>query len=290
MPPSSPSSRSYRAYDLTINSQLEVIGALPTEEEGNPPTADIDIVMGAVKPLQDPISLAQDGTAFLHFPEIARFACNADRIVVDCDAAADPHQVRATLIANALPCALWQRGDIVLHATAFIPAGAATAIGVCASSGGGKSSILRSALGHGAKSVADDTVRIASTDQRLRASGLPAATWSKREGDERELLNIATGQCASSAGLAAIFLVENDLSQRDVPSFERLSGASPFTSLMANRHRPVLPQMLGTQAANLAIFARLAQLPVYCWHRLMGAPDLAKNEVSFLSQIAKDGP
>ena len=129
------------------------------------------------------------------------------------------------------------------------------------------------------------------SDLRLvTAQNLLPMTRSKREGDERELLNIATGQCASSAGLAAIFLVENDLSQRDVPSFERLSGASPFTSLMANRHRPVLPQMLGTQAANLAIFARLAQLPVYCWHRLMGAPDLAKNEVSFLSQIAKDGP
>jgi hypothetical protein len=233
---------------------------------------DIDIVMGDAAlagPARalGPYRLAGDALLF-EMPGVARFRCEAgERITVESAAGASESAVAGYLIATALPALLWMRGDIVLHMAAAVLPGMSGAIAFGGASGSGKSSILHQLVAIGANIVADDTICVRFDEQAPMVSGLPGG-YFLADADVRAFRTVPPEQRLSSARLAAIIMLGPRKSS-GIATFHALNGASAFEVLLAGRHRPRVPALLGRNEALLPVLARLSgNLPIHRWDRL----------------------
>jgi hypothetical protein len=176
----------YRAYDLVIESELAIPGAQPLGkfQAHDPDLREPDLrialenlAAGAPARSDGPYTLMEDGSLVFAMPGLARYRVEAAARTLAVEIADDAHMeaVCAMLVATALPCWLWMRGDVVLHAAAAVPQGEAKAVALAGPSGAGKSTMLQELLARGADVVADDTLRLWWHDGEIRASGLPGA-------------------------------------------------------------------------------------------------------------------
>jgi hypothetical protein len=250
----------YRAFDLIIESAFDLPGAVEIETSLSLP--DILIDPGNAALPNETASLAPyrlfGGAIEFTAARVGRYLIEAgSHITVEAEPGGDREMLTALLIATALPAALWMRGDMAIHACAVVPLGASGAIAVTAPSGGGKSTLLAAWAEAGAAVVADDVVRLSDADGIVTASGLPGGCFLPLpDSDDRHFLAFPPEQGIASAPLKA--LVRLDFAPG--PSrLERLDTLAALQLLIAARHRPKVPTLLGKNGALLATCVLLAR-------------------------------
>jgi hypothetical protein len=214
---------------------------------------------------------------------VARYRCEAGaRITVEPAVGAPESAVAGYLIATALPALLWMRGDIVLHMAAALLPGMSGAIAVGGATGSGKSSILAQLVAAGARMVADDTMCVRFDGESPVASGLPAGYFLADDDAARAFRVVPPAQRVSAARLAGVVMLGPRTSS-GAAAFHALTGASAFETLLAGRHRPRVPMLLGRDKALLPVLARLSrELPIRRWDRVEGQPGADIAELAHL--------
>ena len=252
---------------------------------------DIEIVMGdATLPgparALGPYRLAGD-TLLFEMPRIARYRCEAGaRITVESAAGASESAVAGYLIATALPALLWMRGDIVLHMAAAVLPRMSGAIAFGGATGSGKSSILDQLVAAGASVVADDTICVRFDGESPIASGLPGGYFLAGDDAVRAFRTVPFGQRVSSTRLAGVVML-GPRKAAGAAEFHALTGAAAFEALLAGRHRPRVPILLGKDKALLPVLARLSRdLPIHRWDRVEGQPGVDMAELARLLRDA----
>jgi hypothetical protein len=244
---------------------------------------DIDIVTGAAALAGPARALGPyrlDGDALLfEMPGVARYRCEAgERIIIERAAAASESAAAGYLIATALPALLWMRGDIVLHMAAVVLPGMSGAIAFGGASGSGKSTVLHQLVAAGAHVVADDTICVRFDEQAIVVSGLPCGYFLADAG-ARSFQTVPPEQCLSSARLAGVVMLGQRKSS-GIAAFNTLKGASAFEVLLAGRHRPRVPTLLGRNAALSPMLARMAgNLPIHRWDRVEDQREVDPEEL-----------
>ena len=156
----------YRVAGLSVASEIELPGAIPTR-----PAPEPEVTVGA-GPVPQALPEAgthglnwemcagtdgdPDGARFLlRVPGIARFLLTAGRdIRFEADAGIGPADIAIFLLGTAFGILLHQRGQIVLHASAVRVGGSAVLF--CGASGAGKSSLAAALAQRGFPVVTDD--------------------------------------------------------------------------------------------------------------------------------------
>jgi len=70
-------------------------------------------------------------------------------------------------------------------------------------------------------------------------------------------------------------------------TFHALTGASAFEALLAGRHRPRVPMLLGRDKALLPVLARLSRdVPIHRWDRVEGQSGVDIEELARLLRNA----
>ena len=268
----------YRAYGLTIRSTLEIPGAVAIA--GDAGAADIVIAEGPVVAQGGRRVLTQlrdDGRLTFEPPGAARFLCDRDSIAFERLAGASDRMIGGFLIATALPAVLWMRGEIVLHAAAAILPGASEALAIMGASRSGKSTVLRALIAMGARILADDTVCVRRTAAGIEASGLPGGYFL---GDRPRTFH-PVGHGVDTAPLAGIMLLNPRTGEE--PDIRKLPRIEALTGLIAHRHRPRIPMLLGRREALMVELAELAGvLPMHTWRRREGDAALSPEEIARL--------
>lgn len=154
-PASRPDMPRYRAYELSIDSQLELPG-LPPDAAGGPP--DVEVVEGDLADAD--MACAEDGSRIgAYYFDVARFLLDGGRrIVVDVRRDVGEEEVVARLLGEIFATLLRQRGLLVLHACAVERDGRAVA--VVGESGWGKSTLAEAFCQRGYALVTDDVMAV----------------------------------------------------------------------------------------------------------------------------------
>ena len=268
-------------YGLRLASQLPVPGAVADDGDVLP---DVTIALESSRPTgAAPIyDRIRDGLNFV-CPGVASYRIAPDMIAVAPDPAAAPGMVSGMLVATALPALLWLRGRFVLHAgAARLPGGVALAI--AGESGRGKSTILAQLVESGAALIGDDTIAFdMSADQP--ASGLSGGWFAAAEaGSDRCFVAAAPAKSLAAAPIAAILVLEERGGEEG--DIARLDPVVAVVSLLANRHRPRIPALLGRTAETLRDATLLAgAIPLYSWRRRAGVEALTPTEWTVLKRL-----
>lgn len=254
---------------------------------------DIEIIEGDAAlpgPVRElgPYRLAGDSLLF-EMPGIARYRCDAGaRMIVERIGDATESVAASYLIATALPALLWMRGELVLHAAAAMLPGAAGAIAIGGASGTGKSTVLRQLVAAGASVVADDSLCVRFNGADVTVSGLAGGCFvTEADNDTSRRLEIVPPEHQiRAAPFAGLVMLGARLSSGGA-AFHPLSGVAALEALLASRHRPRIPTLLGNNKAMLAALAHLSErLPVHLWHRREGAAALDRAEMAWLTARA----
>lgn len=249
----------YRAFDLIVDSIFALPGAMEIDARGAAP--DIVIVAGNAALATATASIGPYRTAgnSIEFtaPGVGRYLLNAGQIIVEAEPDGDRAMLIALLLATALPAVLWMRGDIAIHACAAVPHRGTGAIAVTAPSGGGKSTLLAAWAESGAGVIADDVVRLSPTDALAKASGLPGGCFLPVTGTgDRHFITFPSDRRIAQAPLTALVRLEF---APGAPRLERLDAISAIQLLIAARHRPKVPTLLGKSGAVLNYCGLLAR-------------------------------
>lgn len=275
--------RGFVAYGLRVRSDIDIPGALVEPQAAN--AADVTVALAPPRLTQHAEIYRFEGEDLCFAaPGIAEYRCRADRIDVMPHPDAGETDVTEMLIATALPALLWRRGGFVLHAAAARLPGHAGALAIAGPSGIGKSTVLAGLADAGASVLADDTLLL---DPRCgEGAGLPGGYFVTREGKVRRFQ--PARQPLVRARIAAILI----LSRGDpgvAATLTRVAPVEAVARLLANRHRPRVPDLLGRNAATLADSALLAgSIPIYAWRRPAGVHALAAAEWAALARCAGD--
>ncbi len=265
-------------YGLRLASQLPVPGAVARDDDAPP---DVTITRDPAEAITDAQLYARthDGLCFV-CPGVARYRIGPGSIAVASDPQAASDKVSGMLIATALPALLWLRGQFVLHAAAAqLPGGGALAI--VGATGSGKSTILAQLAAAGAALIGDDTIAFDASTGR-EASGL-AGGWFVERVDARRFVAAPPGRSLESAPIAAILVLE---APGDDAGVKRLDPVAAVTHLLASRHRPRVPALLGRTGETLRHATLLAaQIPLYSWRRRRGVATLTPTEWTMLKQL-----
>jgi hypothetical protein len=325
--PMAPAALPHSAFGLTIRSAFPIFGALPLAgAPAVEPDVVIELGQArldaageaAAATVEGPYALQGDQLLFTS-AGCARYLCDGGRrIVIEPLAGSAPDEVAAMLIATALPALLWIRRSLVLHAACASPAGAGAAVAIAGASRGGKSTLLEQLVEAGWICVAENALRVeldgAAT---VRASGLPAALFRRprrarragdepiersgdepgersesagrpgEDGDPRALIPIPVAQCAATAPLRALFVLQPRLPHDGGAAICRLHGVAALTALLGQRYRPRVPRLLGHDGSVLAALARLIpRISVFAWQRREGDERLDAAERAALAEAA----
>ena len=252
---------------------------------------DIEIGEGAASLVEPSVSLgpyrlAGDRLVFA-MPAVARYRCEAGRrITVERDADVSDEELCAHLIATALPALLWMRGDIVLHAAAACLPGRSGAIVIGGPSGSGKSTVLRALDDAGADMVADDSICVRADGATLRVSGLAGGYFLSdavgEKGAGRPFHDVPVTRQRRSAEMTTFVLLGPRRSGGDA-DIKQVHGVEALEILLASRHRPRVPALLGHSAQVLRELARFAEhLALRRWIRVDGNPVIGPDEIARL--------
>lgn len=278
--------QTYRGYGHAIRSTVVIPGAIAlpdaTTEDAEIHIDERPLAISTATRVVGPYRLCPEGLCF-EAPGVARYLCTEEQIVVERASCARDDLVGGFLVATALPACLWMRGEFVLHAGAIMLPGSDAAVGIAGASGSGKSVVLSQLVDTGGKLVADDTLTLGPEAPGAVASGLPGGYMLGRDPRVFHAVPPATSLRSAPLGALAILRLPRDPNR---VGFSRLTGADAVAALLANRHRPRIPALLGLERAHLALLAELAsQLPIYSWGRCDGEPRLDAREQAFLASL-----
>jgi hypothetical protein len=275
----------YWAFGRTIRSDVALPGALLIVEA----VGSASLVVRLLPPLpsgemSDCVYSLAGETLLFSAPGVARYACRPGEIDIAPVEDANPDDVQALLIATALPAILWMEAAFVLHAGAIVLPGRDRAIALAGPSGIGKSTIVAQLVEAGARLVADDSLCIERRDAGLRVSGLPGGLFAPVEGSDRRGFRVVprTGISRGEPLGAIVILSRNPAGW----AIERLAPIAAVEQLLANRHRPRIPAILGRTAQVLRICAEwLSPVPVHQWSRTAGSTALSPAELEALERL-----
>ena len=159
--PSSPP-YSYRAFGLTVGSDMELSGFVPTPAPGTP---DVRVTQGT--PSSD---FNGDSYARARAEGVLRASLAEGReVIVEVNPEADPLYVSAVVTGELFSVVLRQRGMLVLHGSGVSKDG--HAVGFIGDSGWGKSTLAASLVERGWELLTDDLLVV----DGLRPGGIPMA-------------------------------------------------------------------------------------------------------------------
>jgi hypothetical protein len=236
-----------RALGLTISSEFPLSPLLPTGD-GRP---GVRIEAGEPDPLADvrPTELGHrylPDRALLAFEPLVGVE-RGRRVVVAGGLDQDPLGVSSVVLGPGLAVALLQRGEILLHSSAFVLDGEGVAI--AAVSGGGKSSLATALYLGGRALVADDTLLLRPKDEETfvvpaypliklwpdaaEALGLDPEELERAEPAPGKLLLPATdGFPEDQVPLRCVVALEYD----DMEGVDELRGADAVATLVGNTY------------------------------------------------------
>jgi len=275
----------YFAHGLIVDSEIVLPGALPLP--GRPAgTAPITIRTGPADAPEKarhlgPYSYTAD-CIHIAEPDVAQVLCRTGgEITVHPAAGSDEMTIGSHLIATALPAQLWWRGDVVLHAAGVVLPGHVTVTAVAGPSGAGKSEVAAQCLASGAELVGDDTLRLWRGPRGWRVAGLPGGYFHRSPDGTRQFIELRGQQPAPARPLGRILALA--LPRGAAPCLSPLTGTEALSTLLANRHRPRLPELMGLEAKQRSTLTALsAYLPVTRWDRAEGQTELHPEERSML--------
>ncbi len=262
-------------FGLRLASALPIPGALSVV--AHDPPARLTITLAA--PIAPPPApgFSRDGDTLVYSHPSGVFRCDHDGVAISPAPAPDLADLGALLIANALPAVLWLRGAFMLHAATVSLPGLGT-LALAGASGSGKSTLAAGLLASGAELIGDDSLALTRHGGAVIAAGLPGG-WFDGPADSaaRRLRAIAPQSARGSAPLTAIIVL--DRASPGAPALTRLAPLAALEQVLAQRHRPQVPHLLGRRGAVLQQAAALAaQIPVFAWRRGRdrGTPDLTQ--------------
>lgn len=269
-------------FGQAIRSEVPVAGAIPGAASGD---ASITIRMLQSEAARDEPLYRRDGEDLIFYaPDAGSYRCNAQEIAIAPNEDADAEFVKALLIATALPACLWMQGAFVLHAACVIPNGAEKAIAIAGASGAGKSTLAARMLDRGAKLVGDDSIAIC---QEQAVCGLPGGIFLPTPtGGERTFRPADAAQISLGAGLGAIIMLDDSHNG----SMQKLDSIAAVQSLLAHRHRPRIPAILGLQQRSLEMAAAIARnVPVLLRSPSRDSEGLTDTEMEAVRKILEFG-
>ena len=258
---------SYRAFGLNIASEFKIPGGIHVEQS----LTDADIVVatgdtsiGTVEAANGPYSrngkkLLFDATGVARY-----YAPSPEQLFVEPYHGADARHVGELLIATALPMLMWMRGGILLHAAGIVPTGMEQAIAIVGPSGVGKSTLATGLIEARGRLVGDDSLWLTLHNDAPIVSGL-SATLHRSDDLTAHRIEIAipSQSRVESARLAAIIVLRIS-DEYTAPCTNRLHGVNALEALLKNRHRPIIPAILGLEAALLPqTMLHCRTLPIY---------------------------
>lgn len=273
----------YRAWGLTIDSELDIPGAI-LMEAGGVGSPDLTVMLGSsafdegileedrAAPSQRNLASADNGPyvrvgdrMLFSAPGVAQYMAsgNSTLTVAPYDGA-DPEEVRGLFIATALPMMLWIRGDWLLHAAGVHIPGSAGAVAIAGDSGAGKSSVAHALLRRGSALIGDDSLRLTNSGASIEVSGLPASYFlSSIALDSRTSNVVPTGQRLERAMLSAVVVIEVAEAER-MRHPQQLGRTDAVAALYRHRHRHRVPTVLRQEQRSFeqCAFAG-ARVPVF---------------------------
>ena len=267
-----------QVYGLTVACPFALPGSGPAAGD----TPDLEIARG---PAQLSGSAEQRGPyrrqgnqLELEIPEAGRFLLAAPgRLEVAERTDIDPDVLGAFLIASGLPMLLWQRGGLLLHASGVTLGD--RVIALSGPSGAGKSTIARALLEQGGKLLGDDTLWLPDPERPAWADGISGGQFLRdAAGGEPQFHRLPPARQAGPGNLAALVI----LSPGPIEPV-RLGPVAAAQAVLRARHRPLVPELLGSNAAVLAHCTRLAaSVPVFRLGIERGKPEAAVASISRL--------
>lgn len=275
--------RGFIAYGLRVRSDIAIPGGLA--DPGAVDAHEIEVALDSPSAAQsDRVYRFEGEDLCFTMPGVAEYHCRSERIRVVPHPAASEVDIAAMLIATAFPALLWMRGSFVLHAAAVRLPESRGAVAIAGPSGIGKSMILAQLVAVGASMAGDDTIVIGTRDGVGEAAGLPGGYFiGDKPGAPRTFRPLPPDRSLVRTPLAAILV----LSRADPGAILRLAPVEGVAQLLAHRHRPRVPALLGRHAQTLADSALLAgSIPIYGWNRSHGTGELAAWEWDALARCA----
>jgi hypothetical protein len=268
----------YRAYGLTIDSELELPELEPVGGDGS--STDLSIRIGPVPhgglaggQQLGPFMWADPQNIWLHIPGVARFlATGGHTITVDPDpapgaAGADPASIRVFLLGSGLGAALCQRGLLVLHGNA-VQVGEACMCAV-GHSGTGKSTLAAGFWRRGHAILADDVVAVDSN-----CCALPGFPRIKLWQDSADKLSVDTSALrrvrpstnkfnlpvapARTGALPLRWVYILDVHNGTDLRLEPITGLARFTPLHNNTYRVRFLEGMAMKGEHLKLCGQLA--------------------------------
>jgi hypothetical protein len=207
-------------------------------------------------------------------PGIGTYEIARTSITISLFPDADIELARDLLVATALPGLLWLRGGFVLHAAGIRMTDSQSAIAIIGPSGSGKSSVAKMLVDAGASLVGDDSLAVTTEEDDFKIEGLSGGMFLGRN-DQRKFHIVPDEVSASQSTLAGVLVIT-----KHGPS-ERLTGVGSVEQLLANRHRPAIPALLGQTRRGIEMACAIAQsVPVRAWCPHEGNISKSRDDLS----------
>jgi len=284
-----PRTYSYGISGLSVESEIELLGAIPTAPADAP---DLIVRQGAVPDAlpapsaSGPAWQRSGGDFLLRVPRVGRFMISDGRsITVDIEAPATTRDASAFVLGSSVGILLHQRGALALHGACVAKDG--RAIVLCGASGRGKSTTAAALCKRGYALVADDISVIGSNENDLpivRPDGRQLKLWRRsldglalgdeagdvvRPGFEKYFVS-PPGAAIEPPLLSAIYVLDSHPAVSRV-SIEHVGPADAMRVLEVQSYRPRLRRELNAPQTIVAQSAAvLRHAKVFTFERPLG--------------------
>ena len=270
-------------FGLVFESEMDIPGA--TTVANTKPADDvvrITVERGSDVKSIDQLYIVKADCLTFSPPGVGTYRISKNSVSVSLWPDADIEFARDLLVATALPGLLWLRGGFMLHAAGVVIPGQSGAVAIVGPSGAGKSTIAKMLIDQGASLVGDDSLCIGVGTGGITATGLAGGLFLGR-GEERTFH--AINEAASTPEVAlAVVIILSDMGSAGPAS--HLKGVAAVETLLANRHRPAIPALLGHSRYGIEMASSIARsVPVMAWHR--GSHGDSLDPVRIMTMIDK---
>jgi hypothetical protein len=268
----------YRISGLSVASELTLPGAIAATPDAVP-----DVTVRRVEEIVPPKTAQTLGPNwsvegdkfFLHVPRVANFLITAGRdIALQLEAGMSESDAVVFLLGTAFGVLLYQRGRIVLHASAVQVGGSAVLF--CGKSGAGKSTMAAALNKRGYAHVTDDVCCI-EFDAEGRPMVLSDGRMLKLWLDAVDEIELCDRKGAAVRSMIDKFYVEPEVPLR-LPSL-------PIAAIYALREQRA-PLKAGIEQPNLLDAAQILRRGLYR-ARLMATMGLSANFLSRVMEVQR---
>lgn len=289
----------YKTYGLVINSEIR----LPEALECEPAIADVEIIFDEmpymIKSKKDEKkcnNLYAPGLRWFYIPNEGSFLIqNGAKITVEREETADEKHIRSLLLGSCLGYILFQRDIIAIHGAAVVRK--EKAILISGGSGAGKSTISSEFLNRGCQFMADDTVAVASTGEKVYA--YPSYPQQKlcfdavvhygydlnklvllNEDRKKYAVDLNASFCPEIREVAAFVYL--DIHEEDRLMVEPLIGAEKLNLLMKNLYNIMDYSLVGMSSPTFKKCLEIAQkIPIIQVRR----PDKGNTVIQIVERL-----